>query len=271
VLGLSAHLSTLYHHLPFVDRVRAAADDGFRCVEFWTTDSPRALEEAIRRHALAVSVINVDGGPEPRDAGGLSDPGQSRQWRGRFLETLQLARDLGCLGINVPAGRGGAATTRQQALGMAAENLGWALDEASGEDVLVLLEPLSPVDRPGYLLPTFEDAEALHRSLGAPEQLKIQFDAYHLHQSSGDVASLFQRSAHLVGHVQVADYPGRGAPGSGEIDFTRFFQAVAESGYPGWVGLEYVAGVETRPGFAWMDALRDLVEENAVRPPSVSQ
>jgi hydroxypyruvate isomerase len=263
VLGFSANVSTLYRHLPFVERFAAATGDGFRSVEFWTTDEPDAVAQEVQRLGLQVSVVNVDGGPEPDNAGRLSDRAAVGRWRRRFDETLQLARDLGCVAINVPAGRDAAAT--------AVGNLEWALERIDGEDVVLLLEPLSKIDRPGYLLPTFEDANLLRRTLGSPAELKILFDAYHLHQSSGDVVALFERSSEAVGHVQLADYPGRGAPGSGEIDLVRLLEAVASSSYRGWVGLEYLAAEETSGGLSWIDDVRHVLAGGATAPRSLSQ
>jgi hydroxypyruvate isomerase len=251
-LGLSANISTLYRHLPFTERLGAAAADGFGCVEFWTAEDHAAVEREVARLRLAVASVNVDGSAAREDAGGLSDPAAVAVWRRRFAEVLRLARAIGSRAINVPAGRLADDTSAETARATAAENLAWALAQTHEPCPVLLLEPLSRADRPGYLLGTFEEAAALRAELGDPDGLRILFDAYHLHQSSDDVCALLEREIGVVGHVQIADFPGRGAPGTGEIEFDRLLGALARSGYDGWVGLEYVAGAETTASLTWI-------------------
>src|SRR5262245_2031365 len=134
MLGWSANVSTLYFDLPFVERLGAAARDGFRCVEFWTSDDHLEAASAIRELGLAVSVVNIDPGPDADDAGRLSDPDSVSWWKAEFWRTLELAHAVGCRSVNLLAGGRRDLDEDTQRRTMLA-NLEWALAEARPGDV----------------------------------------------------------------------------------------------------------------------------------------
>ncbi len=250
MLGLSCHVSTQYAELPFAERFAAAARDGFRCVELWAPDDADLVVREVTRHRLAVAVLNLPAGPGPRDVGRLADPSATEAWRRELLATVSLAVDLGCPAVNVLGGARLPIGRARQYHVMAA-NLAWALERLP-DGIDLLLEPLNRRDRPSYVIRSIEDVVELRGMLGDPPRLRLLFDAYHLHQGTHDLTELFWRWQHLVGHVQIADVPGRGEPGSGEIDFPAFLAAVQRSTYAGWIGLEYVPSDGHGPGLRWL-------------------
>jgi hydroxypyruvate isomerase len=250
VRGFSANVSTLYGGLPFEERFEAAAADGFECVEFWVAEDPPRVIEAIRALALSVSQINVDPGPGPGDAGLLSNPTATRWWRAKFAATLEIAAALDCPTINVLAG-GSAAEDPGLEHRTMLDNLDWALHRLDGAAVTLVLEPLNRIERPDYLLHTIDDVVDARAALGDPERLKLLFDVYHVHQEHDDLPTVFAEHASIVGHVQLADFPGRCEPGTGEIDVAAFLEILACSAYAGWIGLEYYATGATS-ALAWL-------------------
>jgi hydroxypyruvate isomerase len=242
VQGLSANISLMYRSLPFLERFAAAAADGFGCVEFWVAPDSDLACRAVADLRLEVSVINVAMGPDLDSAGLLSDPDKSEWWRQEFLRTLEIARRIKCPAINALAGGRTDISRRVQRATMT-ENLEWALTVAPAA-ITVLLEPLNRIDRPDYLLQTLADAKSVRAALGNPGALKILFDAYHVACEEPDVATAFLGCVDDVGHVQIADFPGRGAPGSGETDFAAFLAALAGR-YDGWIGLEYASETDS--------------------------
>jgi hydroxypyruvate isomerase len=256
-------VSTLYGGLPFEERLQAAAADGFDCVEFWgTEDAPHAVE-SIRALGLSVSLINVDPGPHVDDAGRLSDPAATRWWRSKFAETLALAAAIDCPTINLLTG-GSAAGNPRRELQTMLENLDWALERVNANSITLVLEPLNRRDRPHYLLHTIDEVVVARASLGNPERLKLLFDAYHVYQEHDDLVEAFRDHAPIVGHVQLADFPGRSEPGSGQIDVGAFLEAVAGSGYDGWIGLEYES-VGLASALAWTRAISIPSTSHALR------
>lgn len=127
----------------------------------------------------------------------------------------------------------------EEQLALARANLAWAADAAASRDAQVLIEALNTHDNGPCLITSTADATALARSTGRPN-VRLQFDAYHMHRMGEDLASSVSRHASAIAYVQLADAPGRGEPGSGEIDFDALLGDLTRAGYDGWLGLEYV-------------------------------
>lgn len=248
--GLSANISLLYQPLPFDERLCAAAEDGFSCVEFWVAAEHASAQRRLADLGLSVSCTNVDPGPHPESAGLSSDPASVEWWRAEFSRTVEFALAIGCPAINVLAGGRSDVPAEAQERTLLT-NLEWAL-AASPAELTLLIEPLNRLERRHYLVHTIDDAARVRQALGHPERLRILFDVYHLGQEGEDVAALFREHATEVGHVQVADAPGRRAPGSGSIDFASFWEALTGR-YDGWVALEY----EAADGSADLDWLKN--------------
>ena len=113
------------------------------------------------------------------------------------------------------------------------------------------MEPINPVDMPGYGLSSLAQAERVLAAVGS-NNLQLQFDFYHMAMTGEDVVAQYRRQLPLIGHVQVADMPGRHEPGSGRVDFAAVFAAIRASGYGGWVGAEYRPEGKTSAGLGWM-------------------
>jgi hydroxypyruvate isomerase len=234
--------------LPFLERFAAAAADGFEAVEFWEAEPPEAAARRIDALGVAVTLVNVPSG-EPGGSGRMADPGAIRWWREQFLRTAAFAAEVGCPAINVLPGTRNADPLLQDHTML--ENLGWAAGQLDGTPIRLLLEPLNVHDRPGYLLPTIEDAVALRARTDAPERIGVLFDAYHAARAGADPAERFLAHREAIAHVQIADAPGRHEPGTGKTDFAALFEALREGGYSGWIGLEYEPTCEHGAALGW--------------------
>ena len=116
----------------------------------------------------------------------------------------------------------------------------------------LLVEPVNTFDVPGFLLPKTDDVLRLLDEVGEPG-LRLQFDAYHVQRMEGDPATRLQALFDRVGHVQVADNPGRHQPGTGQIDFEALFRLLDDAGYDRAVGLEYVPDPDTEASLTWLE------------------
>jgi hydroxypyruvate isomerase len=255
ISGFSAHLNTLYGHVDEPDRCAAAAADGFRSVEIWAApagDAAARMVGTLRRLDLSLASVNTPQGPEPDDFGTVGDPDYALRWREDFLTTLAFARQAGSRAVNVLVGgrRGSAPRAAQRRCLL--DNLDWALAQRAAGDPLLLLEPLNGADRRSPLLSTVSDAMSVIDELGTPPELRLLFDAYHLVQEEDDLIEAVVRAGELIGHVQLADYPGRAEPGTGHLPVARFLEALATTGYSGWVGLEYFPSSSRESPFAWL-------------------
>jgi hydroxypyruvate isomerase len=255
IRGFSAHLNSLYADLDEADRCSAAAADGFRCVEMWAPPAPDVAEGMVQTIAqlnLSVASINTDPGPDPDDFGLVGEPSRIDWWRDRFLPLLEFARSVRAEAINVLVGgrRQGAARPAQRRCLL--DNLDWALRQLDGGDPVLLLEPLNGADRRSPLLHDVADVLSVISELDRPPRLRLLFDAYHLFQEEDDLMQALHLAAPAIGHVQLADYPGRAEPGTGELPVPHFLSELDRTGYSGWVGLEYFPSGPDGSPFAWL-------------------
>jgi len=139
------------------------------------------------------------------------------------------------------------------------ENLRRAGDLFGTIGVKVMVEPVNPVDVPGFFLSSLDAAlEALDRA--DHPNLFLQFDFYHMAITEPDLVATIRRAGPRIGHVQFADTPGRHEPGTGTIDFARALAALKETGYVGAVSAEYRPKGETLAGLGWMKDFREMME-----------
>lgn len=231
----------LFTEVPFLERFAEAARQGFGAVEFWwpPVDVLVGVEDAVRDARLDVIGVNFDGGDMPRgDRGFLSDPGRQELFKANVPVVLDLADRIGCTKLNALVGLRIPELTREDQLELARANVAWAADEAASAGRMILIEALNTFENGPYLLARTEEAVEFIRGVGRPN-VKLLYDAYHMQRMEGNLAATI--SAHLaeIGHIQVADCPGRGEPGTGEINFDFLLRQIDRLGYDGYVGLEY--------------------------------
>lgn len=269
IRGLSAHLNSLYADVDEVNACLAAARDGFRCVEIWAPPPPALagpLIERLDRLNLSLASVNTHQGPETDGFGLVSDPSRIDWWRKDFLATLAFARRARAESINVLVGGRRRHASRLAQHHCLLNNLDWALSQLTEHDPFLLLEPLNGADRRSPILQRTDDALAVIDELDEPRRLRLLFDAYHLFQEEDDLIRALHRAGAAIGHVQIADYPGRAEPGTGEIPLGRFLTELARTEYRGWIGLEYFPSVAGAP-FGW---LQNMPEFDDRRVPEVA-
>lgn len=245
---LAANVAWLFTEHPWRDRFAAARDAGFSQVEFpWPDDAARTAD-AVRAAGIGVAMLNMDAGDlAAGERGWPNDPSRVGDWRAGFADALALARAVGCPTINVLAGNVVDGVGGSEQLACLEENLRWALQGAADAGVTLVTELLNRAENPGYLLVTLADAEPLLRTL-APLGWMLQLDTWHLGLTVADVPAAIRRAGPHVGHVQVADVPGRHEPGTGSLDWAAIAEALR--GYDGPIGLEYVPSGGTVDGLS---------------------
>lgn len=238
-IALSAHVSMLFAELPYLERPAAARAAGFDVVETWWPGpelDPWLAE--VERHGLAVALLNADAGDIAKGERGFLNVPERREWTLAAVEAAAAAAGrCGAPLLNVVVGRDTGRAPRTEQLRVAAEVLRDCATIAREAGVRIAIEPINDRDTPGYLVPTPADAAALIEAVGA-DGLCLLYDAYHAARMGLEPVEEVRRWLPLVGHVQYADCPGRGAPGTGEVDLDALLTALAAGGYTGAVGLE---------------------------------
>ena len=248
----AANIGFLYAELPFEARFAAARADGFDAVESAWPSDPDAFARLVADEGLRVALLNVAAGDlRAGERGHANDPGATQRWRADLVAALQLADRVRCPTLNVLAGNDVAGVPADVQWATLRANLAWALPLAAARSRRLVVELLNPHDTPAYLVTDLATARELVEPL-SPSGLRLQLDTYHAARIGLDVVVAYDEVAALVGHVQVADAPGRHEPGSGMIDFHGFFAALAERGYTGSVGLEYHPSGPTTTTLGWL-------------------
>jgi hydroxypyruvate isomerase len=249
------NVSILFKEVPFLERFRGAADAGFSAVEFWWPlgEDLGEVEAAIKDANLTVALFNFYAGDMPAgDRGLLSDPARQEGFRENVPVALELAQRLGCSKLNALVGQEIPGMGREEQLDLARENVAWAAGRAAEYGVEVLVEPVNTFENGSYLLHHTDDGANFVASVGMAN-VKLQHDFYHMQRMEGNLSVTLRRHFEGIGHVQVADSPGRGEPGTGEIHYPYVLGVLEELGYDGYVGLEYNPTTErTEESFAWI-------------------
>ncbi|GAA0236250.1 hydroxypyruvate isomerase family protein [Cryptosporangium japonicum] len=253
------NLSILFTELPLLERPAAARAAGFDAVEFWwpfadAVPSDGEIDRfvtAVRDAGVQLVGLNFFAGDLPGgDRGVLSWPGRT----GEFLDSVNVAvgigAQLGCRAFNALYGNrlGGVDPGEQD--DVAVEALVLAAHAVSRIEGTVLIEPLSGTPR--YPLRTAADAFAVIDRLPGRTNLRLLADLYHLAVNGDDLDALITDHTARIGHVQIADAPGRHQPGTGSLPLFDHLDHLTANGYPGWVGLEYTPDGPSADSFGWL-------------------
>ena len=268
----AANLSLMYNEHPFLERFAAAAQDGFKGVEFLFpyAFAPEVLARCLADSGLQQVLINAPPGGD--DAASMTNafelgargtaclPGREAEFRSGITRALIYAKALNCPRIHVMAGLAASDVAPAAHAHTYAANLRWAAQQAARQGCEVLIEPINPRDMPGYYLNRQDHAHAVLAQVAEPN-LKVQMDLYHCQIVEGDLSIKLRQylpGGH-VGHMQIAGVPERHEPDGGELNYPVLFTLMDALGYTGWVGCEYrprlgtVPGA-TRQGLGWMRA-----------------
>lgn len=255
MLRFSANLSFLFLERPFLERFAAAAANGFKAVEF---HFPYAFPidevvDAARRAAVEVVLFNLPAGDWAAGERGIAClPERVSEFRDGVTEAARYAEALACPRLNCLAGKRPDAVDDDVLRATLVGNLRHVADALFEAGRQVLMEPLNTRDTPGFWVSRTAQALALLDEADRPN-LGLQYDIYHAQVMEGDLARTLAEALPRIGHIQLADNPGRHQPGTGEINFPFLFRHLRELSYAGWIGCEYVPKGATEDSFDWMD------------------
>lgn len=255
----AANLSMLFCEHPFLDRFAAARAAGFEAVEIQFPYSFPAAEIARRLDGEGLTLVlhNIPGGDWEAGERGLGAlAGGQREFREAVAQALDYAAALGCAQLNCLAGVPARGADPREARKIFVDNVAYAADALAGAGRRLLIEAINTRDVPGFHLHRTQDALDVLAAVSAPN-LFIQYDAYHMHIMEGGLARTIEDNLAAIGHIQIADAPGRREPGTGEIDFPSLFGHLDRIGYRGWVGCEYLPEAGTLAGLGWLTVERE--------------
>ncbi len=253
----AANLTMLFTEVPFLDRFARAAAAGFSAVEFLFPYPYEvgALREALDRHQLTLVLHNLPAGDwEGGERGIACLPGREAEFRAGVETAIHYATALGVPRLNCLVGKTPEGEDPARVQSTLVENVRYAAAALQGVGMQLLVEAINPFDIPGFHLTTTAPVLALLDEVQAPNAY-VQYDLYHAQRTEGELAGTLSRHLARIGHVQLADNPGRHEPGTGEINFRFLLAHLDRIGYDGFVGCEYKPAGVTEDGLGWMTAL----------------
>lgn len=253
--NFNANLSMMFQEVDFLDRFEAAAKAGFMGVEYlFPYDFEKSqLVDLLQKNNLKQVLHNLpagDWGAGERGIGILPDRiGEFQEGVG---EAIEYAKVLGNTRINLLAGIAPEGVDSDMLNKTLIDNAAFAAAELAKNDIRLVIEPINTRDIPGFFLCSTQQAIEIIDATGS-DNIQLQYDIYHMQIMEGDLAPTMEKHISRIGHIQLADNPGRHEPGTGEINYPFLFDFLDRIGYDGWIGCEYIPANKTEDGLGWLE------------------
>ncbi len=221
----AANLTMLFNEVPFLDRFERAAKAGFDAVEFLFPYAFAAADIKARLDANGLKLVlhNLPAGDWDAGERGIAcHPDRVAEFRAGVAKAVEVATALGAPQLNCLAGKAPAGVDDAVLRTTFVENLRFAAGELKKAGLRLLIEPINPYDIPGFYLNRTAQALAILDDVGADNAF-VQYDIYHAQRTEGEIAATLQKHLARIGHVQLADNPGRHEPGTGELNWAFLF------------------------------------------------
>ena len=257
MLNFSANLSLLFNEVPLIERFKVARQQGFQAVEvqFPYTLPAESLRACLDEQQLKLVLFNVDADDLLDGGEGLASvPEKQEQFRQAVTQAVAYAKVLKPELINVLPGRCFNESRHKDYLKTFKDNLSFAVEAFAPLGIKTVFEAINDQDMPGFMINHGQQMLDILDELRLPT-LFMQYDIYHMQKMGGDVAGFISQYADRIGHIQFADCPGRGQPGTGSIDFKKVFSEIKESSYSGWVGAEYKPVGSSLESLGWFKSV----------------
>ena len=253
----AANVSMLFDDVPFLDRFARAAQAGFEAVEcqFPYAHDAAAIRDRLDANCLTMVLHNLPPGDhDAGDRGIACLPDRVPEFKRSVQQGIETARALGARQLNCLAGKAPIDADPALLRRTLVSNLKYAASACAKAKLKLLVEPINAHDVPGFFVNTTAQALGILDEVGAPNAF-VQYDVYHAQRMEGELALTVQKHLARIGHIQVADTPGRHEPGTGEINYGYLFAHLDRIGYSGWVGCEYRPTSTTQAGLSWRQRL----------------
>ena len=253
----AANLSMLFTEVDFLDRFELAAQAGFKAVEFlfpyaWPAE---VIRDKLQANHLTLVLHNLPAGNwEAGERGIACLPDRVDEFRQGVHKAVQYAQVLGVRQLNCLAGKAPAGVDAEVLKQTLVDNLRYAAQVLQAAGLNLLIEPINTYDIPGFYLNRTSQAIAILNEVGADNAF-VQYDLYHAQRMEGELAATVEKNLSRIGHIQLADNPGRNEPGTGEMNYSYLFKHLQRIGYQGWIGCEYKPATSTQAGLGWREAM----------------
>ena len=254
----AANLTMLFNEVPFLDRFERAAKAGFDAVEFLFpyAYSVSDIQSRLKDNGLKLVLHNLPAGDwEAGERGIACLPDRVDEFRSGVTRALEFGTALGVPQVNCLAGKAPAGVSEAVLRQTFVSNLAYAAAALKRAGIRLLVEPINTFDIPGFYLSRTAQAIDILDEVGS-DNLFVQYDLYHAQRMEGELAATVAKHLARIGHIQLADNPGRNEPGTGEINYPFLFAHLDRIGYKGHIGCEYKPATTTEAGLGWLQTAR---------------
>lgn len=256
MLKFSANLSLLFTEVALPERFKLAREAGFSGVEiqFPYQLPAEQIQEALLEHQLELVLFNIPADDLLQGGEGLAAvPEKQAQFQEAVAQAADYAAILQPRCINVLPGCCFDNSRYADYLETLLSNLDYAASCMAELGVMTVFEAINSFDMPHFIIDTSAKMLETLQRVNHPN-LRLQYDIYHLSRMGEDCAGFLAEQLDKIGHIQFADCPGRGEPGTGHLDFAGLFEQLQQSSYSGWVGAEYRPQQSSLASFSWFNS-----------------
>lgn len=249
-----ANLSFLFTEKPFMERFAAAKAAGFNAVEFMFPYDYDLDQIKFKLNSLGLELVlfNLPAGDWENGERGIAiNPDRKNEFRAGVARAIEAAQKLGVKQVNCLVGKRSPGTEDSELWSTLVENISYAAEQLKVQGISLMIEPINHYDIPGFFLNTTDQVIRLIDKVNCPNAF-LQLDIYHASREEEDLFKILSSSISRIGHVQIADQPGRHQPGSGTIDFQGLLTELKKVGYSKAIALEYVPDPDTETSLEWV-------------------
>ena len=253
MVNLAANLSMMFNEVDFMDRFKEASNQGFRSVEYlfpYDFSKDNILNE-LKANNLDQILFDLPAGDwDSGDRGLAADPNRINEFEDGVGLAIEFANTIKPINLTCLVGKVPSGVSDTEAQDTLIKNLTFAAHKLDEHGFQLLVEPINTVDIPGYWLSSTDKALEIIGSVNH-SNIKLQYDIYHMQIMEGNIINTIKENLKIIGHMQLADNPGRHEPGTGELNWRYIFEEIDLMGYEGWIGCEYVPQKDTISGLHW--------------------
>ena len=248
MLKFSVCIDALLTEYDYADRVKRTKELGFSATEFWfwKNKDTDLIAKASREYGVPIAGMCTDTKREkPETYHGPLYMEDSEELCRIAKDSAELAKKMGVGTLIMQTGDERLDIPRDVQHANLVLNLRRAAKIYEDAGVTLVVEPLNTLyNHRGYYLSSSYEGFSIIREVDSPN-VKLLYDVYHQQVTEGNLINNITDNIDLIGHMHIADVPGRGAPGTGEINWKNVFAAIEKSGYDKYVGLEYFTASPT--------------------------
>lgn len=254
----NANLSMMFQEVDFLDRFEAAAKAGFKGIEylFPYEFEVNQLVDLLNANNLKQILHNLPAGNWAEGERGIGVlPDRVGEFQEGVGKAIEYAKALGNTKINMLSGVAPDGVNTDVLTKTFIDNAAFAAYELAKHDIRLVIEPINTRDIPGFFLCGTKQALDIIEATSS-DNIQLQYDIYHMQIMEGDLTPTIEKNLSSIGHIQLADTPGRHEPGTGEINYPFIFDHLDRIGYTGWIGCEYIPANKTEEGLGWFEPYR---------------